>query len=62
MAKNQNKGLFVAKRARRSGGGYSVGGVFATRADWLTEYRVGLERYIEASFPRFMQCVAQGER
>ena len=31
------------ERERRGGGGYSVGGVFATRADWLTEYRIGLD-------------------
>ena len=63
MAKNQNKGLFVAKRERESGnggGGYSVGGVFATRADWPTEYRVGLDT-LKAGLPRFMQILAQGK-
>ena len=49
---------FLWRRGRESG--YSVGGVFATRADWPTEYRVGLDT-LKAGLPRFMQILAQGK-
>ena len=41
--KSKQRTFCGEERERRGGGGYSVGGVFATRADWLTEYRLGLD-------------------
>ena len=41
--KSKQRTFCGEERERRGNGGYSVGGVFATRADWLTEYRLGLD-------------------